>query len=196
MTTQTLSTSTPQLVGAQRTRRPIGLFVFVATGFAIAAGHVSEVLVVSTGVIVIACALIDEATNRIPNRLTLTLALAVAASWPAIAIEDDRTLSGLGVAAMSGLLLSGAPILFVIWLFRPCLVGGGDWKLLGSVGLACGVVNPLLAATTTLVACVVQFGRFALERKPSIAFGPAIAAGFLGALCLVPSLERYGGLTP
>ncbi len=196
MTTQTLSTSTPKLVGAQPTRRSTGLLVFVATGVAIAAGFVIEVLLVSTGVIVIACAVIDETTNRIPNRLTLMLAFAVAASWPGIAIEDHRTLSGIGVAGLAGVLLSGAPILFVIWLCRPRLVGGGDWKLLGAVGLACGVVNPLLASATTLVACVVQFGRFSLERKPSIAFGPAIAVGFVVALCLVPSLENYGGLTP
>ncbi len=198
MTTQTLSISTPKLVGAQFTRRPTGLFVAVATAVlvVIASRLVSEVLLIATGAILIACALIDEATNRIPNRLTLTLALVSAASWPAIAIEGHRTLLGVATAVLSGVLLSGAPVLFVIWLVRPRLVGGGDWKLLGAVGLACGVINPLLAAVTTLVACVVQFGRFAVEHKPSIAFAPAIAAGFLGALCLVPSLERYGGLAP
>ena len=43
---------------------------------------------------------------------------------------------------VAGVVLSGAPLLFAIWLVAPRLIGGGDWKLLAVMGVAIGYLDP------------------------------------------------------
>jgi prepilin signal peptidase PulO-like enzyme (type II secretory pathway) len=89
--------------------------------------------------------------------------------------------------------LGGAPVLFLIWLLDPRLIGGGDWKLLAVSSAALGLLLPIAAAVASLIACLVQFVRFAALRERSIPFGPAIAAGMLVALALVPTVSHMTG---
>lgn len=157
---------------------------------------VTSAVVLMVGVLVVACGCVDGLTGRIPNRLVLMALATVVLGVTLSPLLGHRSTSDVAAAASVGLVLGGAPVVFVIWLVRPDLIGGGDWKLLSVASAGVGAIAPLLAVVMTLVACIIQFLRLARQRRRSLAFGPSIAVGFVGALCLVPWLERYGGLAP
>ena len=77
-------------------------------------------------------------------------------------------------------LLGGGPTLFLLWLVRPALVGGGDWKLLLAQGAALGLVAPVAAGLVLLFAApVAGVQRLTRRGLPSVALGPGLAAGFV-----------------
>ena len=106
-----------------------------------------------------ACGIVDRRTGVIPNGLVLdALAVVVLLVGP-VTVFDDRPLAELGGALLAGLALSGAPLLFAVWLVAPRLIGGGDWKLLSVLGLAAGYLAPSLAMVVLLLALGTRAGR-------------------------------------
>ncbi len=66
------------------------------------------------GALALGAAINDARTGRIPNRIILLALTAVAASWPLVAVADDRALLPLLGDIVGGLALSGAPAIFVV----------------------------------------------------------------------------------
>ena len=62
----------------------------------------------------------------------------VACSWGFVATLDNRMMGPLAVDLLAGLVLGGAPVVFLVWLVAPRLIGGGDWKLLVVLGAMVG----------------------------------------------------------
>lgn len=143
------------------------------------------------GGITVAAAIADHRTGRIPNGLVLTALVVVGCGWGFVGTLDDRQMSPLGTDLLAGLLLSGAPFLFLVWLVAPRLVGGGDWKLLAVCGLAIGYVAPLAAVVIVMVGFVVAVLGAAARRRRHVRLGPMLALGYVTALAaaaLAPDL--------
>jgi prepilin peptidase CpaA len=127
------------------------------------------------------CALLavlcDQRTRRIPNELTLATAVLALAWWTAVAASSDGTAKeGLG-----GALLGGATALacFAVlsWLG---LLGFGDTKLVGAIGLCVGFPLAL-----RVILCTVLCGGV-------LALGHAVLAGRLRAVAA--NMRRAGAL--
>ncbi len=112
-----------------------------ATGWWITGAAVAVPLALVGGV-ALAAAIEDSHTGRIPNGLVLTGITIVASSWGFVAILDNRMMGPLALDVFAGLALGGAPVVFLIWLVAPRLIGGGDWKLLVVLGAVVGVPRP------------------------------------------------------
>ena len=162
---------------------------------AVISGHSVVGPVAVVGALAVVAAAVDERTGRIPNRLCLMGLASVLAAMPFVAFQGG----GLQVVTLSivaGIVVSGAPLLFSIWLVRPDLIGGGDWKLLGVLGATLGLLSPLSAAVAAFVACLVQFVRLNLRRRRSIPFAPGLAVGFVTAVATAPVLSAVAWSAP
>lgn len=147
-------------------------------------GHLTWAPVILVAGIATACGIVDRRTGVIPNGLVLdALAVVVLLVGP-VTVFDDRPLAELGGALLAGLALSGAPLLFAVWLVAPRLIGGGDWKLLSVLGLAAGYLAPSLAMVVLLLALVLALVAGALYRRRHVALGPALAVAFAAAIVL------------
>ena len=158
-------------------------------------GHLTWAPVILAAGIAMACGIVDRRTGVIPNGLVLdALAVVVLLVGP-VTVFDDRPLAELGGALLAGLALSGAPLLFAVWLVAPRLIGGGDWKLLSVLGLAAGYLAPSLAMVVLLLALVLALVAGALYRRRHVALGPALAVAFVAAIVLGawrPDLSEAG----
>jgi Flp pilus assembly protein protease CpaA len=145
----------------------------------------------TVGGITVAAAVADHRTGRIPNGLVLAALVVVGCGWGFVGTLDDRRMSPLGADLLAGLVLSGAPFLFLVWLVAPRLVGGGDWKLLAVCGLAIGYVAPLAALVMVMVGFVVAVLVAAARRARHVRLGPMLALGYamaIAAAILAPEL--------
>lgn len=154
---------------------------FGAGGWALT-GAAAAIPVCLVGGIAIAAGVADHRTGRIPNGLVLAGLVVVGCGWGFVGTFDDRQMSPLGSDLLVGLLLSGAPLLFAVWLVSPRLVGGGDWKLLAVCGLAIGYIAPLAALVIVMVGFVVAVLGSALWRRRHVRLGPMLALGYLAAI--------------
>lgn len=127
-------------------------------------------------------AVVDLRTGRIPNALLVPAALAAMLL---------AALHGALVAA----LVAGAGALGVFWLLRRLSVrdgiaalGGGDVKLAGLVGLACGPSLPMALLVGTGVGAAAALALLATgrSRRSFFPYGPALAVGAVVAI-LAPS---------
>jgi leader peptidase (prepilin peptidase)/N-methyltransferase len=138
--------------------------------------------------VVVLAAAVDRAVQRLPDVLTLPLAvvvvagLGVAAPLPGSAGDWTRAL-------LAGVVLSG--VYFVLFLINPSGMGFGDVKLAIAIGVALGwygwdvvffgtFVGFLLAAGYGLT--LVVAGK--AGRRTAVPFGPFMAMGALVALVL------------
>jgi prepilin peptidase CpaA len=126
----------------------------------------------------------DVAWRRIPNWLTLSLAVAGIAqrSW-----TDGW--SGLG-AAMAGMLVA-ASIFFVAYLFGG--MGAGDVKLLGALGTWCGPAEAWrLVAATAAAGVVVAVGSVGARCAAHRSWDPwrRCLYGLLGAVVALSGIRR------
>jgi prepilin signal peptidase PulO-like enzyme (type II secretory pathway) len=144
-------------------------------------------------VIILLAAIVDARIACLPNRAGATALAVVIGSFPIVANLDDRALAETVLSALAGVAYSGAPVLFLIWLVRPCSIGGGDWKMLGVLGAGIGLVLPFAALVMTFIACVIQIAASTILRRKVLPFGPAIAAGYAAALSLLPILNQALG---
>ncbi len=137
------------------------------------------------GVIGFAAAVSDVRTSRIPNSLVVTAVAVLACSWAFVSVVDGRPMAPLLADLAAGLVLSGAPALFVIWLVAPRVLGGGDWKLLSVLGMAMGYVAPLGATVIVMGAFVGGLGVAVTVRRRNIILGPPLALGYAAAVVAV-----------
>lgn len=141
---------------------------------------------VAVAVVAAAAAVIDQRSRRIPNGVVAIGAAAIAVAAAAATLAGDG-LGGVASDVVAGVLLGGAPLLFVTWLIVPQAIGGGDWKLLTVLGAAVGLLDPLAAPVIVVVACAVAVAIALVRRQRSVAFAPPLLVGYLaaGAIALV-----------
>jgi prepilin signal peptidase PulO-like enzyme (type II secretory pathway) len=171
---------------------PLALIAVLAGSLGVATGRPGVAAAIIVGVLAVGAAVVDERTGRIPNRLTLAALVTVLAAIPLVAVHE-RGLSSVASSVGIGLLLSGAPVLFAIWILRPDLIGGGDWKLLAVLGASLGLISPVAAALAAFVACLAQFVRLVWGRRQAIPFAPSLAVGYAVALTMIPLLTSTTG---
>ncbi|HUB38781.1 MAG TPA: prepilin peptidase [Streptosporangiaceae bacterium] len=138
------------------------------------------------GVLGVALAVIDIATQRLPDPLTLPAypILIILLTAAALAGHDFAALLR---AVLGGLALAGAFLLLA--LVRPGQLGGGDIKLAGLAGLALGWLGwPTLIAGAALgfvLSALVSLALLAARRitmRSAICFGPFLIGGALVAM--------------
>jgi Flp pilus assembly protein protease CpaA len=134
------------------------------------------------GGIAVAAAAEDAVSGRIPNGLVLLGLLVVGCSWGFVATVDNRLMRPLGVDMIAGTVLSGAPLVFIVWFVAPRLIGGGDWKLLAVLGAAVGALAPSAASVIPLVAFGAALVAAAGHRRREVRLGPYLAAGYAAAI--------------
>jgi leader peptidase (prepilin peptidase)/N-methyltransferase len=138
------------------------------------------------GVLGVALAAIDIATQRLPDPLTLP-AYPILITLLAVAALTSHDFAALGRALLGGLALAGAYL--VLALVRPGQLGGGDIKLAGVAGLALGWLGwPTLIAGAALgfvLSALVSLALIAARRltlRSAICFGPFLIGGALVAM--------------
>lgn len=127
----------------------------------------------------------DARSGRIPNRYVLVVLGLVVAVAALLVLVGDRSTSGLLADQLAALLLGGAPLLFVIWLVTPALVGGGDWKLLGALSIAIGLTEPLAAGAMVALVFVSVAGDAVLRRSRHVFLGPHLAVAYVCVVALL-----------
>lgn len=150
-----------------------------------ATGAAAGIPVTIVGTVAASSAICDIRTGRIPNVLVVLALVVLTTSWPTVAIVDNRPMLPLLTDLAAGLVLSGAPALFVIWLVAPRVLGGGDWKLLGVLGIAIAYVAPLGATVIVMGACAGGLVVAAIVRRRDIILGPPLALGYAAAVVAV-----------
>jgi len=138
------------------------------------------------GVLGVALAAIDIATQRLPDLLTLP-AYPILITLLAGAALVGHDFAALERALLGGLALAGAYL--VLALIRPGQLGGGDIKLAGVAGLALGWLGwPALIAGAALgfvLSALVSLALLAARRltlRSAISFGPFLIGGALVAM--------------
>ena len=154
-----------------------GLVAWWATGYAVAAA------LVAVGMVSVVAGVLDGRSQRIPNRVVIVALAAFAIGALVTAIGDDRHASDVAGGAVLGLLVSGAPLLAVLWVIRPAAIGGGDVKLLAVQGATIGLLAPLAAPLVLLGGTLGGLGQtVALRRRGNKPLGPGLAVGFIVAV--------------
>lgn len=148
-----------------------------------------------TVIVCVAGAIIDVRSKRIPNRITFPAMLLL--------LVVHGIFSGLPGLKDSALgLLGGFLIMLIPYAFG--VLGGGDVKLMAAVGAGLGSSGVVTAVLFTSLAGGLQiFLWMAWERFRGqaglrgyrLCYGPAIAAGAIGAMILVLSGQPYITLT-
>lgn len=141
-------------------------------------------LIVALGLVLLAASVIDQRIQRLPDPLTLAVALLSLG----LAALNGQILIGIAAAAVTFGLLEGLRRSFLRLRGRVGL-GAGDVKLLSALALWLGTATPWAIALAALVGLLV-----ALVTKPTdgrIAFGPLIAGG-----ATIIGLAVDGGLLP
>ena len=138
------------------------------------------------GVLGVALAAIDIATQRLPDPLTLP-AYPILITLLSIAALASHDFAALARALLGGLAMAGAYL--VLGLVRPGQLGGGDIKLAGIAGLALGWLGwPALifgAALAFVLSALVSLALLASRRitlRSAICFGPFLVGGTLLAM--------------
>lgn len=137
-------------------------------------------LVLCLGLVLLAASIIDQRTQRLPDRLTLVVGLLCLG----LALLAGRLLEGLAAAAITFALLEVARQGYLRFRGRSGL-GAGDVKLLAALALWLGAATPW-AVTAASAGCLA----LVLIARPSggkIAFGPFIAGGALAVGLLIDS---------
>ncbi|RBM11773.1 A24 family peptidase [Streptomyces sp. PT12] len=136
--------------------------------------------------VVVLLATVDLAVQRLPDVLTLPLAVGVIAGL-AIASLFDAADGGLGRALLGGAVLSG--VYFTLFLINPLGMGFGDVKLAITIGVALGWYGWDALVLGTFVGFLLAAGyggALVIARRAgrgtTVAFGPFMAAGALAAL--------------
>jgi Flp pilus assembly protein protease CpaA len=156
-------------------------------------GAAVAVPVALVGGIAIAAAIEDVRTGRIPNGLVLTGLAVIVCSWGFVATLDNRLMGPLAIDSLAGFALGGAPVMFVVWLVAPRLIGGGDWKLLVVLGAMIGFVAPASASVIPMVAFGAATSAAVAGRRRHVRLGPYLAAGYLAAIAAAITLPELFG---
>jgi leader peptidase (prepilin peptidase)/N-methyltransferase len=160
-------------------RRDHGVDVFeVGVTSAIVAGLLGPRALLAAVVVCVAVAtVVDLETARIPNACVLAVLAATMARAVGAVIVGDHTMVAVARDLVMGVTVSGGLALFVVWLIRPHVIGGGDWKMLAAVGGAVGLVDVTAAAIVGVVAVAAQLVAGVIVRRRVLPFGPALLGG-------------------
>lgn len=141
-------------------------------------------LTVALGLVLLAASVIDQRSQRLPDPLTLAVALLSLG----LAALNGQVLVGIAAAAVTFGLLEGLRRTFLCLRGRAGL-GAGDVKLLSALALWLGTATSGAVALAALAGLLLV----ATIRPPDgrIAFGPLIAGG-----ALVAGLAVEGGVLP
>jgi prepilin peptidase CpaA len=144
-----------------------------------------------TALACLAAAIVDVRQRRIPNRITFPAMAVLLAVHGLTAGLPGLKESGLG-------LIGGFLVMLVPYLFR--VLGAGDVKLMAAVGAGLGssalltvVLFTSLAGGAQVIlwlACL-RMTRGSWGRGYRVCYGPAIAAGALGAMGLILAGQPY-----
>jgi len=138
------------------------------------------------GVLGVALAAIDIATQRLPDPLTLP-AYPILITLLAVAALTSHDFAALLRALLGGLALAGAYL--VLALVRPGQLGGGDIKLAGIAGLALAwlgwpvlIVGAVLAFVLSALVSLALLAARRITLRSAICFGPFLVGGTLLAM--------------
>ena len=145
--------------------------VAIAAGAMLQPGVPQALLVATLGATLLATALIDSRTQRLPDALTLIIALAAGSlAWIK---GEDQLWFGLAAAILAFVILEGLRRVF-LWRRGESGLGVGDVKLVAALALWLGPLTPFALALASL-AGLAWFAAFRPAAK-RLAFGPFIAA--------------------
>lgn len=136
--------------------------------------------------LLLAAALTDWKSCRIPNRLVLALAAVYAATFPFIEAGNPALGGGLSSLAegLWGAGLLGGGLLLVSGIYAAAAgrkgLGGGDIKLLAAAGLYLGPWDGVLCL---FLSCLLGLAMARLAGRRRLPFGPAISIAFVFLLC-------------
>ena len=173
----TSHTATPSQLGT-----PLVITGAAVTALSTAASLPAPAVVGLTAIatIVGAAAIVDLRERRIPNSHVLAVAAIVSVTAITLSVtQRDPTLVDVATRVGWGTIVSGAPLLFLMWLLRPTTIGGGDWKLLAAIGATLGLADPTSAIIAGWVAVAAQIAASAISRRRVLPFGPALFAGYV-----------------
>lgn len=166
----------------------------LAAGAAAMSGRFVAAPLAVVAVVAIVAGWIDGRTGRIPNSVVIVGVLAIGLGAVITKFGDHRTITDLAGGAAVGLVLSGAPVLALLWLVQPRWIGAGDVKLLAVAGAAIGLVAPLAAAVMALIACLGALAYAVVcGRRTSIPFGPSVAFGMVVTLAIAAKTNVFFG---
>ncbi|HEX5949936.1 MAG TPA: prepilin peptidase [Actinomycetota bacterium] len=170
--------------------------LFVAVAFRYEDWWVAAMLAPFTGLLV-ALAIIDARTKKLPNRI-LYPSILVAAAYLAVARLAGGDVDLLDAAI--GFLAYGGGLL-ILALIAPRGMGMGDAKLVAFIGLVLGAVG--LESVAVAAGLGILFGGVGAivallrgaGRKHALPFGPFLAAGAIAAVFVGPQIaDLYVGL--
>jgi prepilin signal peptidase PulO-like enzyme (type II secretory pathway) len=149
------------------------------TLIAVATATIAAIGLAAVALIALAAAIIDIGERRIPNRACLA-ALGILATTGVARVIAGEAARSIAVGVGWGIVLSGAPFLFAVWLVRPTAIGGGDWKLLAVLGATLGaLVTPAAAAIAGFAAVTLHLAAAAATRNRVLPYGPSLFAGYI-----------------
>lgn len=155
--------------------------IVAATAFWIAP-PLQAALISLMGLILLATSIIDQRTQRLPDPLTLAVALLSLG----LAALKGQVLIGIAAAAVTFILLEGLRRGFVL-LRGHAGLGFGDVKLFSALALWLGLATPWVVAVAALAGLAIVI--LTRPDQGRIAFGPPIAAGAMSV-----GLAIQGGL--
>lgn len=160
-----------------------------ASGYMIAAKVISPVAIIELSMCyfaVLAAAIIDYKTKTIPNLIPAMLVLGRVMIFVYELIFEDSAF-GFFTSSLVGALLCML-LLTVANKMSKGGIGGGDIKLLASIGFVCGIYVVISSMLLALVSCIVVSGLLLALKKCSmkdhVPFGPYIYMGYL-IMCLL-----------
>jgi Flp pilus assembly protein protease CpaA len=166
--------------------------IAAAIGWSVTGAAVAQPVALIGG-IAIAAAVEDVRTGRIPNGLVLAGIGVISCAWGFVATLDNRLMGPLAIDSFAGFVLGGAPVVFVVWLVAPRLIGGGDWKLLVVLGAMTGFVAPASASVIPMVAFGAATVAAVVRRRRHVRLGPYLAAGYLVAVAATITMPDLFG---
>jgi len=164
---------------------PVTAMLAVAVSLAASAltGRAVAVPLVGVGLVSLLAGVVDARTGRIPNVVAGTALAAFLAGVIVTAVGDHRGLLEVAAGALAGFVLSGAPLLGLLWVVQPSGIGAGDVKLLSVQGATIGLLAPLAVPLMLLGGVVVASGQSALfGRRRTMPLGPGLAVGYFAAI--------------
>lgn len=152
-----------------------------AVGTLLAAGDATFGLVLLTGLLLVTLGAVDIVHHRLPDAITV----------PAVPLAAAAVVLTALLAPGSGSLLSAAVAALLLWAvfgliarISPRSMGGGDVKLMPTLGLLMGYLSPgavlvglLLAFGTGSVAALAGVAAHRLGLRSAIPLGPSLLLG-------------------
>ena len=176
------STGRPGRVGAVGALAGCALVVVAWPPASIATGLTMALLVVA--------AVVDVVERRLPDVVVGLAALPVV-----VAVGAGAAVSaGLVRGVVGGAALLGGPLL-AAHLVSPAAMGFGDVKAGIVLGAALGLVDARLAVVALVLGLTASAGWAIIGRRRTVALGPGLVAGALGAVVLarVLGVVEVGG---